>query len=99
MTGPTQKALDWATRSLQMREGYARGRVFNLALLGSVLADMDELEPACAVGAEAVELASDLESVRAETYLADFRSRLGRFTGHPLVVEYDELVACYTQQP
>jgi transcriptional regulator with XRE-family HTH domain len=97
--GATKKALDWATRSLQMREGYTRGRVFNLALLASVLADMAELERACVVGTEAVELASEIDSTRAETYLADFRRRLGRFSGHPLVAEYDEIAACYTRQP
>ncbi|HEV2783869.1 MAG TPA: XRE family transcriptional regulator [Actinophytocola sp.] len=52
--GRPQEAERFARRSLEMSAGYERGRLFNTALLASILADMGRPEEACAHGALAV---------------------------------------------
>jgi hypothetical protein len=97
--GRAREGVEFAEQSLQMSDGYARGRVFNLALLASLRADQGEVESACAVGSEAVELASEIRSMRTGVYLAELRRRLQPYADTAAVREYDELVAATSPPP
>lgn len=79
------EAEGFARRSLEMSEGYERGRLFNTALLASILADQRRVEEACSVGLDALRMASNLNSVRTVTYLVDVATRLRPFRGAPAV--------------
>ncbi|WP_170301636.1 helix-turn-helix domain-containing protein [Saccharopolyspora hirsuta] len=88
--GELEQAERFARRSLEMTAGYERGRLFNTALLASILADLREVEQACAVGREALRLASSLKSARTVGYLRDFARRLQRHDSLPVVAELGE---------
>jgi len=62
-----------------MSDGYERGRLFNTALLASIVADLGRVDEACSLGAEATQMANDVRSVRSMAYLADLARRLSRF--------------------
>ncbi|HVK24291.1 MAG TPA: XRE family transcriptional regulator [Actinokineospora sp.] len=68
----------YARRSLEMTEGYDRGRLFNLSVLASALADQGRVEEACTTAAIAVAMAGTVRSVRTIAYLADVGRRLNR---------------------
>jgi tetratricopeptide (TPR) repeat protein len=57
--GRPVEAERFARRSLDMNDGYVRGRLFNLALLGSALADQRKVEEACETGGQAVRMLND----------------------------------------
>lgn len=59
-----------------MTDGYERGKLFNTALLASILADQRRVEEACAMGMNAVRMAQTVHSVRGAAYLADVGRRL-----------------------
>jgi hypothetical protein len=69
------EAERYARRSLRMTDGYDRGRLFNTALLSSVLADQRRVEEACDTGSQAVAMAGTLRSVRVTAYLDDIARR------------------------
>lgn len=71
-------------------DGYDRGKLFNLALLASTLADQRKVEEACETGSEAVRIARDVRSVRTAADLADLSRRLEPFRAHPAVRMLDE---------
>jgi tetratricopeptide (TPR) repeat protein len=73
------EAEQFARRSLEMSDGYERGRLFNTALLASTLADQRRIDEACSVGAAAIEMVDTVRSVRAVSYLADLSRRLAPF--------------------
>lgn len=77
--GASAEAEAYARESLQMAEGYERGRLFNTALLASILADQRRVEEACAEGARAVSMLHRVRSVRALAYLSDLARRLAPF--------------------
>ncbi len=77
--GLTREAEVFARRSLEMSEGYERGRMFNTALLASTLADQRNVDEACAVGHQAVALASTVRSTRGTTYLDELGRGLRPF--------------------
>lgn len=77
--GRPQDAEVFARQSLQMTEGYERGRVFNLALLAGILADKGELDESLSVTYQALQLAEHVRSNRVTGYLTDVAHRLGRF--------------------
>ncbi|QFZ22930.1 XRE family transcriptional regulator [Saccharothrix syringae] len=85
--GRSDEAEGFARRSLEMSEGYERGRLFNTALLASILADQRRVEEACEVGLAALRMAVNLNSVRTVTYLADVAARLAPFAGEPVAGE------------
>ena len=66
----------FARNSLQMTEGYERGRLFNTALLAGVLADQGKVEESVQHASLAVQMSNSMRSVRTTTYLADVYSRL-----------------------
>jgi transcriptional regulator with XRE-family HTH domain len=72
----------FAAKSLDMDgRHYARGRQFNLALLAVAYAQAGDPERASVVGADAVDAAEGLDSVRAGDYLADLAQRLAPYAG------------------
>jgi hypothetical protein len=88
------EAERYARRSLRMTEGYDRGRLFNTALLSSVLADQRRVEEACETGSEAVAMAGVVRSVRVIAYLGDIARRLAPFRAQAQVKAlYREMVA------
>jgi hypothetical protein len=68
-----------------MDSRYVRGRVFNLALLATSLAEQNEPDAACAVGSQALELTANLKSARAIGYLRDLRHQLTPHRSRPAV--------------
>lgn len=77
--GQSHEAELFARRSLQMSDGYERGKLFNTALLASTLADQRKVDEACAIGHVAVGMAESVRSVRSAAYLADVARRLAPF--------------------
>ncbi|MPZ66628.1 MAG: hypothetical protein GEU83_14325 [Pseudonocardiaceae bacterium] len=73
-----------------MIDGYDRGRLFNLALLASALADQGKVEEACEAGSAALRIAGDARSVRTVAYLADLSHRLTPFRTQPAVGRLNE---------
>ena len=88
-----EQAERFALRSLDMDNSYVRGRAFNLALLATAHAQAGDVEQACSVGAEAVNLTAQLESARARQYIRGLRHELRSAATAPAVVAFDELVA------
>lgn len=83
--GAPLEAERYARRSLEMSDGYERGRLFNIALLASTLADQRRVEEACLEGARAVGMINRVRSVRATNYLSDLARRLAPFSATPQV--------------
>lgn len=67
--GHREQAQRFARRSLDMHPGYVRGRLFNTLLLAGTHVLEREVEQTCAVGNEALDLASTVSSGRAVTYI------------------------------
>lgn len=80
--GRPAEAERFARRSLDMIDGYERGRLFNLVLLASVLADQRRVEEACQTASAALRIARDIRSVRTT---ADLARRLAPFRADPAV--------------
>jgi hypothetical protein len=72
-------AEPFARRSLEMTDGYERGRLFNTALLATILADQRRLEESCALGMEATTLARSVRSMRGTSYLQDLGKHLSPY--------------------
>lgn len=86
-------AETFARRSLEMSAGYERGRLFNTALLASILADQGKVDEACVHGSIAVKMTSSVRSVRSAAYLADVARRLAHHQTHPDVASlYRQMV-------
>lgn len=77
--GRPSDAERFARQSLQMTDGYERGRVFNLALLAGILADEGKLEESVSHAQEALDRSGDMRSARTVTYLSDVAHRLQPF--------------------
>lgn len=93
--GEHNRAATLARKSLDMSDGYQRGRVFNLCLLSSSLATEDPRE-ALRVGAFALELSGAVESRRTHAYLRDVRARLAPHSDIPAVAGFCRQVATAT---
>ncbi|MFC7387506.1 hypothetical protein [Sphaerisporangium rhizosphaerae] len=83
--GDGAQAVRYARRSLDMDGRYVRGRMFNLSLLASAYALCGDVEQACHVGGDALDLAGGLQSVRTRSYVADLRRRLEPLSREPVV--------------
>jgi hypothetical protein len=68
-----------------MDSRYVRGRVFNLALLATSLAQQGDHEQACTIGTQALDLTANLKSARAVGYLRDLRHHLNPYRSRPAV--------------
>ena len=95
--GRPAEAERFARRSLDMIDGYDRGRLFNLALLASIFADQRKIEEACETGLTAVRIAADVQSVRTVAYLVDLSHRLAPFRAEPAVQILDEEIGLLVQ--
>ena len=95
--GRADLALRFAERSLDMDERYARGRVFNLALVARAHAQDGHVEEAAAAGHKAFDAAEGIDSARARDYLAEIAQRLAPYVGIPTADTYQararELIA------
>ncbi|MEV7553436.1 twin-arginine translocation signal domain-containing protein [Amycolatopsis sp. NPDC089917] len=85
-----QEAELFAHRSLEMSEGYERGRLFNTALLASILADQRRIEEACRTGGIALDMTLNVRSTRSSAYLARIGQRLAPFRSHATVQGFYE---------
>ena len=83
--GRSHDAEQFARRSLEMSAGYERGKLFNTALLASILADQRRIDESCALGMRAVGMTRTVRSMRSSSYLADLGSRLAPYRGDPQV--------------
>jgi hypothetical protein len=90
--GRGRQGIGYAERSLQMSGGYARARVFNLTLLATFHADAGNVDQAVAFGGEALDLASEINSIRTRVYLARLRRALQPYADTAAVKDYDDLV-------
>jgi tetratricopeptide (TPR) repeat protein len=96
--GRPAEAERFARRSLDMIDGYDRGRLFNVVLLASVLVDQRKVEEACDTGLAALGLASDVRSARTDADLADLSRRLGPFQAEPAVQSLNEQIRVLIQR-
>jgi len=94
--GQGAQAARFARRSLRMNQAFVRGRAFNLALLGTALAQLGEADEAAAVGATAVEVTAGLRSRRGIRYVMDLRRRLAPYASAPAVREFSDRAAQLT---
>lgn len=74
--GEGERTVRLARRSLDMDGRFVRGRMFNLSLLAAGLLQSGELEEGCSVALGAMTLASELQSARSRSYVADLNRRL-----------------------
>jgi hypothetical protein len=79
--GQPTDAERFARNSLQMTDGYERGKLFNTALLATILIDAGQLDEAVAIARSAVKMAGQVRSSRARGYLQDIAIRLSN-CGH-----------------
>ena len=91
--GQGAQAARFARRSLRMNEAFVRGRAFNLALLGTALAQQREVTEAAAVGLTAAEITAGLRSRRGVRYVLDLQRRLAPYASAPEVREFSERAA------
>jgi hypothetical protein len=91
--GQPVEAERHARRSLEMSDGYDRGRLFNTALLSSILADQRRVEEACVTGSQAVDMAASVRSVRVTAYLRDVARRLAPYRAEAQVKDLFEQMA------
>jgi hypothetical protein len=83
--GHGDKAELFARRSLDMVDGYVRGRAFNVVLLANAHLQQQSLDEACAVGNQALDLSSGLQSARTVRYIRDLRRRMSKFGNDPVL--------------
>ncbi|MDF5756479.1 hypothetical protein [Spongiactinospora sp. TRM90649] len=77
-----------AQRSLEMNESYVRGRMFNLSLLSAGLVHCGDVDQACAVAQQALDVAGGLTSTRTRSYMTDLRKRLAPYSDAPAVKSF-----------
>lgn len=83
-------AVEYARRSLDMNAAYVRGHAFNLALLGTALAQQGNADEASAVGLKAAEVAMCLKSRRSVRYVLDPRRHLAPMASSQAVRQFTE---------
>lgn len=89
----------FAKRSLEMVDGYDRGKTFNITLLAIAHAQQGDVERACAVGSQALDLAAAIKSARTVRYIKDLRTRLKPFINSPEVHTFDERATRLLRRP
>ena len=86
--GQGDKAELFARRSLDMVDGYIRGKAFNVVLLANAHLQQQNLDETCGVGHQALDLSSGLQSARTVRYIRDLRRRMTKFSNVPVVGEF-----------
>ncbi|WP_330252750.1 hypothetical protein OG874_43025 [Nocardia sp. NBC_00565] len=89
--GDDGRTARFAEQSLNMSDGYLRGRAFNLSLLASARASEDPRE-AVRVGQQALDIVACLSSRRSYAYLRDLRQRLTPYAAIPDVENFRQQV-------
>lgn len=69
--------------SLEMKDGYERGQVFNLAVLAGSLIEAGQVDEGCAVGQRAVAASASMRSARVMRELGQLRSRAALLDAAP----------------
>jgi len=87
--GEAKRVEHFAVQSLRMDSRYVRGRAFNLLLLASAYAQQGEPVRACAVGSDALDLTSRLQSARAVGYVRDLQEYLAPHVKVPAVRQFN----------
>lgn len=87
--GDTRQTRLFAERSLRMDPDFRRGRMFNLTLLATSHAQAGDVEAACTVATEAVDLTKDLSSHRGIDYLQRLRTELAPYASSASVTTLD----------
>ncbi|WP_197696585.1 transcriptional regulator [Nocardia terpenica] len=95
--GDDARTAHFAEQSLDMSDGYLRGRAFNLALLASARVEADPHE-AVRVGRQALDIATGLASRRSYAYLRELRTRLSPYTQLPDVDDFRNQVLELTKR-
>jgi hypothetical protein len=72
---------------------FVRGKVFNLSLLATALAEQGDIEQACLIGGRAVDLAAGIRSARSLRYVRDLQRALRPAADTPVVRELTARVA------
>lgn len=93
--GDDTRTARFAEQSLDMSDGYVRGRAFNLTLLASARVSEDPLE-AVRLGHQALDIAVGLSSRRSYAYLGDLRQRLSPYAAMPEVEDFRQQVRALT---
>jgi tetratricopeptide (TPR) repeat protein len=83
--GRPAEAVRCAVRSLDMSDGYERGRLFNTTLLAAAHADLGELDAACELGERAMDLAESVQSSRTTSHLDGLGRQLHPYQSTPAV--------------
>jgi hypothetical protein len=91
--GRPAAAERFARQSLNMRDGYDRGRMFNTALLAWTLADQGAADEAASHAREAAELAAGMSSARASAYIAETTRSMTPYRTSAAVHEFLGLTA------
>lgn len=89
--GEYRRAAELAVQSLNMSDGYRRGRSFNLCLLAASRVNEDPRE-AVRIGEQALALSADVDSKRSRAYLRDLRARLAPHDGLAGVADFRQRV-------
>jgi tetratricopeptide (TPR) repeat protein len=93
--GQPAQAMDCALRSLEMTDGYERGRLFNTTLLASAHADLGNIDAAVELGERALDMAGSVRSWRTRTRLEDLGRQLhphGRMPAVRALIERMQLL-------
>ncbi|MGQ4596735.1 hypothetical protein [Nocardia sp. R6R-6] len=85
--GDDTRTARFAEQSLDMSDGYLRGRAFNLTLLACARTSEDPLE-AVRIGHQALDIAAGLSSRRSYAYLGDLRQRLSPYATMPEIEDF-----------
>ncbi|WP_131785197.1 hypothetical protein [Protofrankia symbiont of Coriaria ruscifolia] len=88
--GAAKEAEPYALRSLDMKQNYVRGRSFNMALLASIYGSCGEVDQACAMGTETIQIMQTLNSRRCHHYIRDVRRSLSQYRSMPVVREFEQ---------
>lgn len=86
--GEGSKAEHFARRSLDMVDGYVRGRAFNIVLLANAHLQQQNLDEAWAIANQALDIGAELDSARTVRYIRDLRRRMNRFGKEPVVTKF-----------
>jgi hypothetical protein len=84
--GEWDEARRYALRAVRMSENMARTRAFNTAVLATTYVETD-VDQACGVGMEVLNVAAKLQSARVMRYLGDFQRRLRKRHGNEAAVK------------
>jgi len=95
--GDHKRTSHYAEQSLNMSDGYLRGRAFNLCVLASAHTHEDPDE-AVRLGNEAIDIVEQLSSRRSHSYLRDLRSRLHPHAHRDAVAQFRERVRRVSQR-